>query len=214
MQSDYYSWSAAILLSLLLHSMLLLNGGAMMGADNVPVLQVPTITRLTFNQVVAKPVLDPPRPIEKKKIKPVKKIKPEPVPAKKQSQLVEQVPVVEPKRQVAAVPQSAGEQVINPTDGILERKRQQYLHELMKHIESFKYYPRAARRRAIEGNVTISLVLSGDGFYEQLELDGSPSILVKATETTLDSATPLPLPEDGVKLPKQIEFTMMYSLSD
>ena len=78
MQSDAINWSVAILLSLLVHSIILMGNGARMGKENAIVLQTPVITRLNFNQPVEETALDEPRPIEKKQPKPVKKVEAEP----------------------------------------------------------------------------------------------------------------------------------------
>ena len=49
MQSEAINWSVAILLSLLVHSLVLMNHGARMGEENAIVLQAPIVTRLSFN---------------------------------------------------------------------------------------------------------------------------------------------------------------------
>ena len=94
-----------------------------------------------------------------------------------------------------------------------EQQRQQYLHKLLSHIESFKFYPRAARRRSLQGNVKISFILRDDGYYEQLTLDGGHTALVKAAQQALESAMPLPVPPKDIELSRQIEFSMVYSLT-
>jgi protein TonB len=211
---DTTTWGVAVLLSLLLHSMMFMQSGAKVGADNAPVLQAPLVTRLSFNRAVDKPVLDKPGPVKKQKTEHTKKIETEPVRAKQKVQQTEPVENIEPVRQPVTLPQVRGQQVTQSSDGLLQRERQQYLHALMSHIETFKYYPRAARRRYTEGEVKISFVLRDDGYYEQLMLEGGQSVLVKATQEALESAVPFPLPPDDIGLSGQIEFTMEYSLTD
>ena len=94
----------------------------------------------------------------------------------------------------------------------MERERQQYLHKLLSHIESFKFYPRAARKRLLEGDVKISFLLRDDGCYEQLSIDGRHTLLVNATRDALESAIPLPLPPKDIDISNKIEFVMAYSL--
>lgn len=218
MRSDAFNWGVAILLSMLAHSMLLMSSGAQMGAKNAVVLQAPLITRLSFNKPLDKTVLDEPRPIKKQQTRPVKKIEPKPVPEKavKKKQIVQQekpVEKVEPVSQVVPLEQAQGRQVSHSTDGLMQRERQQYLHKLLSHIEAFKFYPRSARMRSLEGDVMISFVLRSDGSYEQLMVDGKHTALVKAARQAMDSAMPLPAPPKDISVPEQIEFEMVYSLT-
>lgn len=218
MQSDTFNWGAAILLSLLVHSMMFMNRGAQMGVESAPVLQMPLITRLSFNKPSEQPVLDKPSPVKRQKARPVekteiKKILVKPVKKEPIIQRIEPVEINEAVRQLSSLPQVQGQQTSPSEEGLLQRKRQQYLQELLSHIESFKYYPRAARRRSVEGNVKISFLLRDDGFYEQLMLDGEQAVLVKATRQALESAMPLPVPPKNIDMSRQIEFTMAYSLT-
>lgn len=223
MQADAINWSVAILLSLLVHSIMFIGRGAQMGAENAAVLQAPLITRLSFNKPVDRAVPDEPRLVKKQEPKPVKKNEPRPVkkktvkkkPIKKKqvTRRIESVEKTEPVRQIAVLEQVQGQQVSHSSEGLLKRERQQYLHKLLSHIESFKFYPRAARRRSLEGNVKISFILSDDGYCEQLTFDGGHTALVKAARQALESAMPLPVPPKDIDLSRQIEFAMVYSLT-
>lgn len=230
MQSETIIWAVAILLSLLVHSLMFIGRGAQIGAENATVLQAPLITRLSFNKPSNNTVQDEPRPIKKIVAKPVKKktlkkeppkrklvkqelVKKKPVEQKKVTRRPEPLEKIEPVSQMAPPVQVRGRQVSHSTDGLLKRERQQYLYKLLSHIESFKFYPRAARRRALEGNVKISFMLSDDGYCEQLNIDGGHTALVKAARQALESAMPLPVPAKDIELPRQIEFVMVYSLT-
>jgi protein TonB len=211
-QSEYFNWSISILLSLLLYGAIFLQRGAHMGVESATIMPSPLITRLSFNQAKIPdavpdtlPVIKKPRPER------IKKLKPKPVVAKK-APPIKKIEKIEPVKKMASQPQTQGQQVSISSDTLLQQKREQYLQKLLKHIESFKFYPRAARKRYIEGNVKISFLLRDDGSYEQLILDGERSILVSATRTALEAATPLPIPADDLELSRQIEFTMVYSL--
>ncbi len=227
MQSDVINWSGAILLSLLAHGLMFTGSGVQVGAEKATLLQAPLITRLSFSQplqksVAEKPVLDEPRPVKKQRIRRPKKIEPEikakPVPAKvvKKKQPVkhaEPVEKVEPVKRVAAREQVHGKPVSHSSAGLLQRERQQYLHKLLSHIESHKFYPRAARRRSIEGDVKVSFMLCGDGHYEKLTIDGGHRALVKAARQALEDSRPLPAPPEDIRVPEKIEFAMVYSLA-
>lgn len=214
MQSDYVNWGAALLLSLLLHGFIFMQHGAQIGAENAPALQSPLVTRLNFKMFEDRPVPEAPPPLEKPEPKPVKKVKPLPKPVKPVARPPEPQPKPEPVIQPVAQPQVQGQQVAQVSDGLLKRKRELYLHQLLSHIESHKFYPRAARRRALEGNVKIAFVLRDDGYYEQLELNGRRKILLNATRQALEAARPLPVPPSEIGLDRHIEFNMVYSLAD
>lgn len=220
MQSDYIGWSVAILLSLLLHGMLFMQSGARIGADNTAVMHAPLITRLSFNPLEKKPLPQVLPSLEAQPPEAVKKVKPETLHPKQKAPAplspARTETAVEPATQAQSqVPVPVqGQQVMNTTDGLMQHKRQQYLHALMRHIESYKYYPRAARRRALEGDVKIAFVLRDDGFYEQLELDGRQKVLVNATRQALEAAKPLPAPPAEIELSRQIEMRMVYTLGD
>lgn len=222
-QSEAINWSVAILLSLLAHSMILVGSGARLGEENAIDLQAPIITRLSFNMSSDDAVLEEPRLIEEQQPRPVKKVEANPALAKTAEtrpveeksviQQTESMEKIEPVRQVAVQELVQGSQVSDSSEMLLQHERQQYLHKLMGHIESFKYYPRAARKRSLEGDVKVSFVLLDDGSYKQLSLDGRHSALVKAARVAIESATPLPVPPKDITIPGQIEFTMSYSLT-
>lgn len=212
-RSDTLGWFAAVLLSLLAHSMMFMQSGAHLGSENAPALHAPLITRLSFNQLVVTPP-DEVLPVTQQRQRVVKKIEPEKIRAKQKIKIEQPVEAVEASRQLASPAQVKGKQVSQSSEGLLQREHQHYLHKLLSHIESNKFYPRAARRRSVEGNVKISFVLRDDGYYEQLELDGEHSVLVKAARNALQSSLPLPQPTKDSGLSRKIEFSMVYSLAD
>lgn len=219
MQSEAINWSVAILLSLLVHSVVLMNHGTRIGEESAIVLHAPIVTRLSFSQSIDDTAQDQPRPAQKQIARPLKKVETEPVltkPAEAKPTVQQKDPAekIETIRQVSAQPQVKGKHVSHSSEGLLQKKRQQYQHELMSHIESFKYYPRSARKRSLEGNVKVSLMLLDDGYYKQLMLDGEHSVLVKATRSAMESAVPFPSPPEDIALPWRLEFTMSYSLTD
>jgi protein TonB len=159
------------------------------------------------------------RPIEKQQARPLKETEAEPVqakPARTKPIIRKKKPVkkIEPAKQITAQEQIKGKRVSHSSDGLLQKERQLYLHRLMGHIESFKYYPRSARMRSLEGEVKVSFVLLDNGSYRQLKLDGTHSVLVKATRSALESAVPFPAPPKDMILPERLELTMSYSLAD
>lgn len=222
MYSDNLNWSVAILLSSLLYGAMFLQKGAHMGTEISIAMPTPIITRLTFNQTAVtrevppeiKPVTPQPRPKPSTEPipEPTKKTRPKAVAVKKVKP-VEKIEKKEPINQTSATPQTHGQQVSISSEKILQQKREQYLQKLLSHIESFKFYPRAARSRSIEGNVIILFTLQDNGSYQQLVLNGKRSVLVNATRMALEAATPLPVPTDDLEFSRQIKFTMVYSLT-
>lgn len=189
-----------------------------MGSERSSIMQSPLITRLTFSQKKETvpdvlPAIKPKvKPQAKPQAKPIKKVKPKPVVTKK-IKTVENIEKTETVQQETAQQQPQGQQVSLSEKKLLQQKRQQYLQKLLSHIESFKFYPRAARRRSIEGDVKISFNLQDDGGYQQLVIDGERSVLVNATRMALEAAMPFPVPAEDIEISRQIEFTMVYSLS-
>lgn len=191
-----------------------------MGIDNSPIMSPPLVTHLTFKQSVfnqstetiadTPPVFNKPKP--RRKPEAIKKIKPEAATIKKTHPL-KKIEKTEPVKQTASRPQPQGQPASLSSKKILQQKRALYLQKLLNHIESFKFYPRAARRRAIEGDVKISFMLRDDGGYGQLVLNGERSVLINATRMALNAAIPLPTPDHDLELTRQIEFSMAYSLN-
>jgi len=188
-----------------------------MGVEIPPVMPSPLITRLSFSQTAVKQpsetVPDVLSKINRAQPEPIQRIKPKPVAAER-APVLEKIEKTEAVKKITSQPQTQGQQVRISSEKILQQQREQYLEKLLSHIESFKFYPRAARRRSIEGNVMISFILDDSGNYQQLILDGQRSVLVNATRMALEAAIPLPVPADDLALSRKIKFTMLYSLSE
>jgi len=82
----------------------------------------------------------------------------------------------------------------------------------MAHIEQYKFYPRAARRRGMQGVVEVSFRLRADGLAEQIQVSGSHPLLRRAAEAAVEKALPLPLPPEEIDLPMPLRFGMEFSL--
>ncbi len=228
--SGAISWGAAIVLSLLLHSMMFMQSGGKTGLENIDIVKAPLITRLNFIQPKVELILEQPASVEKpsqKKVesRPVKEIEPvkkqpvqneklrSPEPVKMPEPVKSQEPVIAPvPQQAVVVPQE--QQFDSEAEALLRNKREQYLVQLLSHIESFKYYPRAARRRAIEGEIEIKFNLQNNGSYQQLLVRGQHKVLIQAASQALEASLPLPVPPIDIELSRQIAFTMVYSLKD
>ncbi len=94
----------------------------------------------------------------------------------------------------------------------LEKQKQAYLQRLLAHIESYKFYPGAARRRSIEGRLDVAFFLDQDGEAYQLTINGGRAVLQRAVRQALNDAQPLPRPPASLKMNEQIAFSMVYEL--
>lgn len=219
MATDSFNWGASILLSLLLFGVVFMQRGYQLGVDTPSVGAPPLVTHLTFKRPVfnqsTESIANTPPVTHKTKSRhkpaPIKKTRSEAV-VNKNSYPLMKTEKTEPVKQVASRPQPQGQLTNFSSEKFLQQKRALYLHKLLSHIESFKFYPQAARRRGIEGNVKVSFILRDDGGYDQLVLNGERSVLVNATRMALNAALPLPTPDRDLELTRQIEFSMAYTL--
>ena len=160
--------------------------------------------------VKPKKVIQPkPKPVEKKIVQPVK---PEPV-VEEAEEIVEEPPVEEER-----VEQVVESQPYNPpvNTALLAIEKEQYLNTIAAHLEKYKFYPRSARRRHIEGDVKVSFDLLEDGNILNLKIFSGHSALQKATSASITSALPMPpRPESLLALNTiKIEYSMQFSLHD
>lgn len=87
-----------------------------------------------------------------------------------------------------------------------------YIAGLQRAIDAHKSYPPLARRRGIEGVVTVRLAIDAAGTLERTALVGSsPALLARSTREAVDRAGPFLPPPGG---PLQIEFPVRYEIVD
>ena len=117
----------------------------------------------------------------------------------------EDAPPPEPVATTAAV-ESAGD----PLE--LEKARQQYLGILLSHIEEHKFYPRAARRRGLQGIIQVSFLLHQDGRISDLVVADGHAVLQTAAKEAVEAALPLPTPPAEVHCPLNVSYGMEFKL--
>ena len=93
-----------------------------------------------------------------------------------------------------------------------EKERQAYIKLLLAHIERYKFYPGAARRRSIEGKLDVAFYLQADGGHHQLVINGGRAVLQRAVRQALTDAQPYPKPPSSLQMDQRIAFTMYYQL--
>jgi protein TonB len=230
--NDWAIWSGAIVASLLLHGLLFFNSGSVAGntEQNKPTRST---TRVSFRSVTApqtvpqpqQPVPDkPPEPEVTEAPEPPPKPEP-PKPEKRAEKARQPEPETKPVREEQIPPPAAttaeaekapaaAEAVVGSvTDpALIEQARQEYLRRLMAQIESHKHYPRAARRRGIQGDVEVSFTLKAAGKVEGIAAVGGHRLLNSAASDAVTAAQPFPVPPDSIKLPWPVRFTMRFTL--
>ncbi|OIO71555.1 MAG: hypothetical protein AUJ57_07045 [Zetaproteobacteria bacterium CG1_02_53_45] len=207
----------AITLSLFLHGLLFTGfGGAPATALQQP---VESVTRLSFLTPSPQPVSTPevmPEP-EPETVE----VKPEPKPEpKRELKKLARKKAVDPIRKVVkkqlsqpvAAPTVQAENMPQISEGMIKRETERYLTEVMAHIEKHKWYPKAARRRGIEGEVYISFTLLPDGSAYQLVVQDGPSVLMAAARKAVEKAAPMPQPPASINCPLECEFRMSFNL--
>jgi protein TonB len=99
-----------------------------------------------------------------------------------------------------------------PDPALVDRLREQYLSRLLAHIEAHKFYPRAARRRRLEGVIQVSFTLDDSGHVRRVTVNGGHNVLQKAAEEAVRKAQPLPKPPKEVPCPLQVSYGMEFNL--
>ncbi len=235
------NWLVAAVISLAAHAALILDSGAPLGVES-PTTPQRNVTRVSFRSEAAptpesapvpeKPVQRPPEPKKVKEKppeplkpepkpipepKPAPKPKPEPEPEPAQEEVRDEpmpvAPSAPPTVAQAASPEPVAVGRAPAADpALLEQARQAYLAKLMAHIEAHKHYPKAARRRGIEGEVSVTFTIMAGGAVEGLRAEGAHSVLGRAAEDAVRASTPLPAPPETMSLPLEISFGMVFAL--
>jgi outer membrane biosynthesis protein TonB len=112
-------------------------------------------------------------------------------------------------------PAHAGQQNAEHSSA-LEAEKQNYLGLVAEHINSYKYYPRSAIRRVTEGQVEVSFDLQPDGSIENLRTQGEHSVLLSASQRSIEQALPMPQRSENLLAlgTIHIEFSMKYFLHE
>jgi protein TonB len=85
-----------------------------------------------------------------------------------------------------------------------------YVALVRERIEERKHYPAMARRRGLEGRVTVRIAIAPDGSVERASaVGGGVDLFVRATLEAVERAAPLPPPPPGFG---DLEVTVRYEL--
>lgn len=212
----YYT---AILLSLLLHALLFVSFGGQ--ATGITESSQPQTIRLSLLAPPPEPVEHPKATPEPEPKKPDIKPEPKPLPKVVEQPLQELAP--EPLRDVVQTvvpkPEVKPQQLtiapslqVQPDEGLIRRERERYLARVLSHVEKYKWYPGLARRRGIEGDVTVSFTMHHDGSVHDLVIENGPPLLMDAARRTVEKALPVPKPPAAVDCPLECKFRLSFHL--
>ncbi|MDT8376825.1 MAG: TonB family protein, partial [Mariprofundaceae bacterium] len=176
-----------------------------------------SVTRLSFPAPAPMPAEMPQEPQkaeepEKEVVKEVPEKPPELARKviKKKKEVVKAKPEVKPMQQAASAHAESTPQI---NEGVIQRETERYLSSVMAHIEKHKWYPKAARRRGIEGEISVRFMLLPDGSAVGVVAENGPPLLVSAARQAVETAVPLPKPPATVHCPLECEFRMRFSLN-
>lgn len=209
-------WTGAVLVSLGLHLALFWPDRLLLSAEDGKAKEPPGVTRLSFRVAQKPPPPTPvpevkppqPKPPEPPKPRPPEPRPAEPKPVARPVEVETAAPEPEPVEESAPAPvETAG----NPEQ--TEQARRHYLGQLLAHIEQHKFYPRAARRRGVQGVIQVSFVLHDNGQVSAVTVEDGHEVLRKAAEEAVRAALPLPLPPDEVECPMPVRFGMEFKLN-
>lgn len=227
-ENEWLTWSGAIAASLLLHGLLFFNTGSLAG-NSEQVEPKRTATRVSFRSAATAQQASPPQSLPEQPPEPevTESSEPPPEPPKPENRAEkarEPEPVQKPPEAQTPPPletaaeadkaPAANTDVAGSVDdpAVIEQARQEYLRRLMAHIESYKHYPRTARRRGIQGDVSVNFTLHANGQVTGLLVDGEQKPLVVAANDAVEAAVPMPAPPQTLPLPWEVSFTMRFTL--
>lgn len=215
MQREWGGWVIAVAISLLLHGLLLLHPSTLISATDGRAERQAGLTRVSFRTMPrpVPPPRDPPEPVPTPKPQLQPRLRPVTKPAPPSiERLSSQAAVPEPVASPAAPAPAAHQPRGDPR--LADRARRNYLGLLVAHIERYKRYPRAARRRRLQGVVRVSFVLRGNGGIAALRVDQESAhpVLAQAAVQTVRSALPLPAAPEEVECPMRVSFGMAFTL--
>jgi len=216
-------WLVALFMSLALHAMVLWHKD-----NNTGITHAKTTSAMTTWLQIEEPLTTKPKHHQNNNIKPkhtqTKAVTPQQskkphtttmVKAKKkethpesttQHQKIVRTPTAQTRN---STPQST---TASQQQALRQQLKQQYLAQVMQQVEQYKHYPKAARRRGIEGMVQISFIIQSDGSVQNIQLQHGANVLQKAVRKAVSKASPFPAPPNSLSLPIPCYFSMQFRL--
>ncbi|WP_448383796.1 TonB family protein [Desulfosoma sp.] len=118
-----------------------------------------------------------------------------------------------PRPETFGIPQGKpASPTVNGTDDAVKL----FLAQVRQRIDRFKHYPYAARRRQVEGRVTVRFVIHPDGTVAALQVvkSSASSLLDDAAVKAVQDAAPFPgFPRDVLAHPLAVEIGLVFELT-
>lgn len=90
--------------------------------------------------------------------------------------------------------------------------KENFISQLLNHIERHKYYPRMARSRGIEGDINVSFRLMTDGNITDLVVNGEQAVLRHAANGAINKAVPMPSCPKEINCPIHVNYVMQFQI--
>jgi len=231
-----YHWWLTLSMAIIVHALILFNYRSdTQGLENtdhntneiiisLKKLKAPPIVMNTPLPIQKQAVVEPPKPLPKKPKPPKPKVTKKPVTQLKKTPLVK--PKVEPiiQQQPNVTPAKAAvrkpvKQIPVATNSSVQsqakvNEKVRYMTQLSLWLNKHKKYPTIARRRNLEGKLTISFVIDRDGrlLRYQLVKPSSHQSLNNAAIKMLKRASPMPaVPSALLENDSEFEYTIPIS---
>ncbi|MBE0514868.1 energy transducer TonB, partial [Sulfurimonas sp.] len=152
-----------------------------------------------------------PKPIEPEPIEPKTEPIPEPGPIKEHTEDRVEKKVL-PQPQQIKKQENISNADTTLSDDVTKAKRELFIANLIKRINSNKSYPRSARRRAVEGVVTVEFLILEDGNVKNINIVSGNTIFKKSAVSAIENSFPIDIEESLFHFPKKFKISISYIL--
>ncbi len=94
----------------------------------------------------------------------------------------------------------------------LRKKQNIFFAKLREAINKNKHYPRTARRRNIQGEVTVKFLLLSNGSVKKIAFVKGHSIFKKSVKSAIEKSFPISVKDALFQFPKEFAITLNYVL--
>lgn len=152
---------------------------------------------------IVKPLL--PKPIIKKTVQKKPKQK------KPKKTQIKQTKTKTSKKKVKQAKQKSKKQASSKQSQSSKAKQNKYWNALRKKIDKYKFYPRIAKKRRMEGKVKVTFTVSNTGKVSNISVNG-PKVFHNSAKNAVKKAFPISIKNAPVSLPATINITLNYKV--
>ena len=158
-----------------------------------------------------------PKPKPEPKPKPKPKLEPKPIPELVEKNLISETLEDEPASEPVKAEQTKNKKLPSKTNATInkdmtEAKKQIFLADLIKRINSNKSYPHTARRRSVEGTVEIEFMILADGNVKDIKIISGKKIFKKSATDAIRNSFPVKIDSTLFSFPKKFKINITYIL--